>query len=155
MSRLSFVGGYPFVKVLRARPRTRCAAGNKQAQTGTNRQDSITTEKGVIVSGRGAASNLLILKALIKTIISDRNTTETRPKHDIQIGINMPRSSSITLSESAAVGLFFMQRYRYLTIDQYTRVTQINRSTARDQLRHMQRLGLLGFFGNSGLIGHA
>jgi hypothetical protein len=66
----------------------------------------------------------------------------------------MPRSSSITISESAAVGLFFMQRYRFLTIDQYARVTQINRSTARDQLRHMQRLGLLGFFGNAGLIGH-
>ena len=66
----------------------------------------------------------------------------------------MRRSTSIILSESAAVGLFFMQRYRFLTIDQYARVTQQNRSTARDQLRHMQLLGLLGFFGNVGLIGH-
>ena len=66
----------------------------------------------------------------------------------------MRRSTSIILSESAAVGLFFMQRYRFLTIDQYARVTQKNRSTASDRLRHMQRLGLLGFFGYVGLIGH-
>ena len=66
----------------------------------------------------------------------------------------MPRSASISLSENSAVGLFYMQQYRFLTIDQYARVAQLNRSTARDQLRHMQRLGLLGFFGNTGLKGH-
>jgi hypothetical protein len=33
-------------------------------------------------------------------------------------------------------------------------VTQKNPSTAKGQLRHMQRLGLLGFFGYVGLIGH-
>jgi hypothetical protein len=66
----------------------------------------------------------------------------------------MPRSASIALSESAAVGLFFMQRYRFLTINQYARVAHLNPSTARDQLLHMQRLGLLGFFGNAGLIGY-
>src|SRR5918995_720342 len=66
----------------------------------------------------------------------------------------MRRSTRIILSESAAVGLFYMQRYRFLTIDQYARVTQKNPSTAKGQLRHMQRLGLLGFFGYVGLIGH-
>src|SRR5687767_13716712 len=66
----------------------------------------------------------------------------------------MRRSTSIILSESAIVGLFYMQRYRFLTIDQYARVTQKNRSTAKDQLRRMQGLGILGFFGNVGLIGH-
>jgi hypothetical protein len=66
--------------------------------------------KGVVKSGRGTAFSLLILNVLIMTIMSDRNTTETRLKHDFQIGSNMPRSSSIIISESAAVGLFFMQR---------------------------------------------
>jgi hypothetical protein len=66
----------------------------------------------------------------------------------------MRPSTSIILSESAAVGLFFMQRYRFLTIDQYARVTQKNPSTVKGQLRHMQHLGLLGFFGYVGLIGH-
>jgi len=66
----------------------------------------------------------------------------------------MRRSTSIILSESTAVGLFFMQRYRFLTIDQYARVTQKNPSTAKGQLLHMQRLGLLGFFGYVGMIGH-
>ena len=71
--------------------------------------------KRVVMSGRETAYNLLFLKALILTIMSDRSTTETRPKHDFQIGINMPRSSSMIISESAAVELFFMQLYRFLT----------------------------------------
>src|SRR3954462_10823904 len=32
----------------------------------------------------------------------------------------MPRRE-LTLTDSAAVGLFYIQRYRFLTIDQYTR----------------------------------
>ena len=71
--------------------------------------------------------------------MGDGGTTEKRRSND---GV------------SAAVGLFYMQRYRFLTIDQYARVTQKNRSTESDRLRHMQRLGLLGFFGYVGLIGH-
>jgi predicted ArsR family transcriptional regulator len=65
----------------------------------------------------------------------------------------MPRSAILTLSKNAVVGLFFMQRYRFLTIDQYARAASLNRSTARDQLHHMERHGLLGFFGNTGLAG--
>lgn len=65
----------------------------------------------------------------------------------------MPRGEILTLTENAAVGLFYMQRYRFLTIDQYARAGNLNRSTARDQLRHMQRHGMLGYFGNTGLGG--
>jgi hypothetical protein len=32
----------------------------------------------------------------------------------------MPRGVSLTLTESAAVGLFFIQRYRFLTINHFT-----------------------------------
>ena len=63
----------------------------------------------------------------------------------------MPHSHVLTLTESAVIGLFFMQRYRFLTIDQYARVADLNRSTASDQLRFFERHRLLHFFGNTGL----
>lgn len=66
----------------------------------------------------------------------------------------MPRGAHLTLTESATAGLFFIQRYRFLTIDQYARATEANRSTAGDQLRFFERHGLLGYFGNTGLNGH-
>src|SRR6266850_1599039 len=66
----------------------------------------------------------------------------------------MPRGVSLTLTESAAVGLFFIQRYRFLTIDQFARAADLNRSTAADQLRFFERRGMLGYFGNTGLAGH-
>ena len=66
----------------------------------------------------------------------------------------MPRGSSFTLTDGATLGLFFIQRYRFLTIDQFARAAELNRSTASDQLRMMERVGLLGHFGNTGLAGH-
>jgi hypothetical protein len=66
----------------------------------------------------------------------------------------MPRGAHLTLTESAAVGLFFIQRYRFLTIDQFARAADLNRSTAADQLRFFERHGMLGHFGNTGLAGH-
>jgi Replication-relaxation len=66
----------------------------------------------------------------------------------------MPRGSSFTLTDGATLGLFFIQRYRFLTIDQFARSAALNRSTASDQLRMMERFGLLGHFGNTGLAGH-
>jgi Replication-relaxation len=75
-------------------------------------------------------------------------------KNRLILRIIMPQSTSIALSQNAAVGLFFMQRYRFLTINQYARVAHLNRSTASDQLRHMQHHGLLGSFGNTGIRGY-
>jgi len=66
----------------------------------------------------------------------------------------MPRGSSLTLSGNTAVGLFFIQRYRYLTINQFAQAGDLNRSTAGDQLLHLERHGLLGHFGNTSLAGH-
>jgi hypothetical protein len=66
----------------------------------------------------------------------------------------MPRGSTFTLTDSAMLGLFFIQRYRFLTIDQFARAAALNRSTAADQLRMLERHGLLGYFGNTGLAGH-
>ena len=65
----------------------------------------------------------------------------------------MPRGSSFTLTDGATLGLFFIQRYRFLTIDQFARSAALNRSTASDQLQMIERFGLLGHFGNTGLAG--
>ena len=65
----------------------------------------------------------------------------------------MPRGKTLTLTTQMALGLFFIQRYRFLTIDQYARAAELNRSTASDQLRFLERHGLLGHFGNTGLGG--
>lgn len=66
----------------------------------------------------------------------------------------MPRGSALTLTAKATLGLFFIQRYRFLTIDQFARIAAMNRSTAGDQLRAFERHGLLSYFGNTGLAGH-
>jgi Replication-relaxation len=66
----------------------------------------------------------------------------------------MPRGSTLTLTDEAIIGLFFMQRYRFLTSKQYARAANLNCSTAADQLRYFERRGLLGYFGNTGLAGH-
>jgi hypothetical protein len=60
---------------------------------------------------------------------------------------------SLCLTEETTLGLFFIQRYRFLTIDQFARIAGLNRATARNRLRILERHGLLGHFGNTGLNG--
>src|SRR3954468_5733596 len=59
----------------------------------------------------------------------------------------------LTLTDSAAVGLFYIQRYRFLTIDQFTRAASMKRPAASEQLRELERHGILGHFGNIGMPG--
>jgi hypothetical protein len=66
----------------------------------------------------------------------------------------MPRGQNFTLSEQALLGMFYIQRYRFLTIDQFARVSEYNRSTASDQLLMLARQGVLGHFGNTGKVGY-
>jgi hypothetical protein len=66
----------------------------------------------------------------------------------------MPRGKNPTLTEAAAFGLFFIQRYRFLTIDQLARVASLNRSTTSGQLRFLERQRFLHHFGNTKLSGH-
>jgi len=63
-------------------------------------------------------------------------------------------SVRLTLTESTISGLFFIQRYRFLTIEQFARAGGLHHSTASEQLRQFQRLGVLGFFGNTRLPGN-
>src|SRR4051812_33829052 len=66
----------------------------------------------------------------------------------------MPRGSDLTLTDGAILGLFYVQRYRFLTVDQFSRVSGLNRSTAGDQCRMFERHGVVGYFGNTSLAGH-
>ena len=65
----------------------------------------------------------------------------------------MPTAGGLTLTDNAALGLFFVQRYRFLTIDQFARSADMKRATASDQLRALERHGVLGHFGNVGQQG--
>jgi hypothetical protein len=58
----------------------------------------------------------------------------------------MAKSVSVTLTGNTLAGLFFIQRYRFLTITQFARVTGFYYSTAADTLRQFERAGILGFF---------
>jgi hypothetical protein len=60
----------------------------------------------------------------------------------------------LTLTNRASLGLFFIQRYRFLTIDQFARAADLNRNTAAHQLVGLERHGMLGHFGNTGLKGY-
>ena len=66
----------------------------------------------------------------------------------------MANSVSVTLTGNTLAGLFFIQRYRFLTITQFARVTGLHYSTAADTLRQFEHAGILGFFGNSRLAGN-
>lgn len=66
----------------------------------------------------------------------------------------MPEIASFTLSEQVLVGLFYIQRYRFLTIDQFARVTGFKKPNAAEQLRVLEKRGMLGYFGNTGKVGY-
>ena len=66
----------------------------------------------------------------------------------------MPLGRNFTLTDGSILGLFFLQRYRFLTIGQFARVADLKKSTASSQLLMLERYGLLGHFGNTGLVGH-
>ena len=49
----------------------------------------------------------------------------------------------IILTEGLVLGLFFVQRYRFLTINQFARAAGMQRDNASRQLREMERRGVL------------
>jgi DNA-binding MarR family transcriptional regulator len=62
--------------------------------------------------------------------------------------------SGLSLSAESLLGLFYIQRYRFLTIGQYARIASLNHDTATKQLRRFEERGLLGYFGNTGIRGY-
>ena len=51
------------------------------------------------------------------------------------------RERGIILTEGLVLGLFFVQRYRFLTIDQFARAAGMHRDTASRQLRNLELRG--------------
>src|SRR5215467_8837620 len=66
----------------------------------------------------------------------------------------MQQSVHMTLSERSLAGLFFIQRYRFLTTPQFALSTGQHYSTAAAQLRKFEHWSILGFFGNTRLAGN-
>src|SRR5512144_1483310 len=64
------------------------------------------------------------------------------------------REHGIILTEGVVLGLFFIQRYRFLTIDQFARAAGMHRDTASRQLRTLELRRVLSHFGNACLPGH-
>jgi hypothetical protein len=60
----------------------------------------------------------------------------------------------MTLTENAIVGLASIQRFRFLTIDQFARSSGLHRITSANKLRLFEQQGFLGHFGNTGLRGY-
>ncbi len=66
----------------------------------------------------------------------------------------MARGTSLTLTAPAVLGLFFIQRYRFLTIAQFAKASGLSRHRAEDVLRSLELHGVLGHFGHVRIPGH-
>src|SRR4051812_25221593 len=66
----------------------------------------------------------------------------------------MARAKALTLSPSTVLGLFFIQRYRFLTIVQFARAAGISTDHAGEVLRSLELHGMLGHFGHVRIPGH-
>lgn len=59
----------------------------------------------------------------------------------------------ISLSEKPLRGLFFIHKYRFLSISQFARISGLSRYHAAELLRRLERLQAVGFFGNTPVAG--
>src|SRR5437868_2727366 len=55
---------------------------------------------------------------------------------------------ALTLTPGTGLGLFFIQRYRFLTITQYARAAALSYDHAAETLRRFELHGLIGYFGH-------
>src|SRR4051794_32328100 len=76
------------------------------------------------------------------------------PEKPLQRRPRKPPPTGLTLSENAVVGLYFIQRYRFLTIAQFGRAAGLKPSFSAELLRSLEARGFLGYFGNVGMRGH-
>ena len=66
----------------------------------------------------------------------------------------MPRGKNLTLTEAAAFGLFFIQRYRFLTIDQFARIAQPQPHNRRGTAPVFRTAGIFRSLRKYQLAGH-
>jgi hypothetical protein len=65
----------------------------------------------------------------------------------------MPEAA-LTLTSANVLGLFFIQRYRFLTIAQFAKAAGLSKRHAEDLLHTFGRRGIVGSFGNVTIPGH-
>jgi Replication-relaxation len=61
---------------------------------------------------------------------------------------------ALTLSPSSLLGLFYVQRYRFLTIAQFARAAGLSVDHAGELLRRFENRGVVGHFGHVRIPGH-
>ncbi len=61
--------------------------------------------------------------------------------------------ASYQVTQQAIKGLVYLHRYRFLTITQFAKITELSRDQASDNLRRMERLGWLCHIENTPLAG--
>ena len=61
---------------------------------------------------------------------------------------------ALTLTSANVLGLFFIQRYRFLTIAQFAKAAGLSKRHAEDVLHTFSRRGIVGAFGNVTIPGH-
>jgi hypothetical protein len=72
----------------------------------------------------------------------------------LAVEVAMAQGAALTLTLPAVLGLFFIQRYRFLTITQFATASGLSRHRAEDLLRAWERRGMLGHFGCVCIPGH-
>jgi len=58
------------------------------------------------------------------------------------------------LTPGILIGLYFMHKYRFLTIGQFATITNLHVDYVAKVLRDYQRWGLVGYFGFTSIPGH-
>src|SRR5690349_14977542 len=66
----------------------------------------------------------------------------------------MARSKVLTFTPTTVLGLFFIQRYRFLTIAQFARAAGLSNDHAAQVLRSLELHGVVGHFGHMSIPGH-
>jgi hypothetical protein len=59
-----------------------------------------------------------------------------------------------SLSDEAMLGLFFIHRYRFLSIEQFAKISGLSASWSSELLLDLDRQKIVGHFGNVGIRGH-
>lgn len=66
----------------------------------------------------------------------------------------MHKTPALSLSSAGFMGLFFIQRYRFLTINQFAKASGLSVYRAQNLLHTLEARGLLHYFGNVPIAGY-
>jgi hypothetical protein len=66
----------------------------------------------------------------------------------------MRTARSVTLTAGTVTDLYFIQKYRFLTIAQFARIAGFSNYHAGEILRNLEARNVVGFFGFTTIRGH-